>query len=295
MYPETFFNLFPAFPRENVGFVAMSFDPMFDFRWENVLQPAISNVLVNGTPLEPHRVDLTKAGDSILTEILDQIGRCRVLVADISALGEINGRPVRNQNVFYEIGLAHAVRQPEEVLLFRSDKSELAFDISNVRVHAYDPDGDPDTARDLVTNVIVESRKELALRRQLAVRRAGERLDDESLMVLAAAQAENGLRHPRRRTMREAIGSASRLSAITKLLDLGAIRAEFTRVTVGMLEKEEEEPADGLVSYRITPFGLALFFHLVDELGLTSPEMAPHLERRLKEGLIGEEGSEEDA
>ena len=70
MFPRNYFGLFPPFPRENKVFVAMSFDDQFQSRWENVISPAIRNVSVNNTPLEPHRIDTRRIGDSILTEIL---------------------------------------------------------------------------------------------------------------------------------------------------------------------------------------------------------------------------------
>ncbi len=73
--------------------------------------------------------------DSILTEILDGIGRCRAFLADISLIGEIENTPIRNANVLYEVGLAHAVRLPQEVLLFRSDDRPLMFDMANIRVN----------------------------------------------------------------------------------------------------------------------------------------------------------------
>lgn len=38
----------------------------------------------------------------------------------------------------YEIGLAHAIRHPEEVLIIRSDADPLLFDVANIRVHRYD-------------------------------------------------------------------------------------------------------------------------------------------------------------
>src|SRR5687768_3983687 len=129
MYPATYFSLFPAFPRDNRVFVAMSFEERFDARWKDVLAPAVGLIQNNGVPLDAHRVDLRNASDSILTEILDGIARCRVFLGDISAIGEINGKPVRSANVLYEVGLAHAVRQPEEVVLLRSDDAALGFDI----------------------------------------------------------------------------------------------------------------------------------------------------------------------
>jgi len=119
MYPAHFYGLFPAFPRNKTVFVAMSFDQQFDRRWTEVIEPAIQDIVIDGTPLKAIRVNSRIVGDSILTEILSGIGTAQVILADISSIGTLDDRPVRNGNVMYEIGLAHATRLPEEVLLFR--------------------------------------------------------------------------------------------------------------------------------------------------------------------------------
>lgn len=195
MYPATFFGLFPAFPRNLRVFVAMSFDRAYEARWLNVISRAVNLIEINGQPLEPHRVDFRSAGDSILTEILDGIAQCRTFVADITSIGDIGGRPVRNANVMYEVGLAHAMRQPEEVLLFRSDEHPLMFDISNVRVHRYDPDGSPDSATELVRDKIAQSLREIDLRKNLAVRRIATALDYRSWMTLGKRWASLSSTH----------------------------------------------------------------------------------------------------
>jgi hypothetical protein len=279
MYPNTFFGLFPSFPRDLKAFVAMSFDTRFDARWINVLGPALSRIQVNGTPLDPHRVDLTRASDSVLTEILDSIARCRVFVADISALDQLNQRAIRNANVFYEIGLAHATRLPEEVLLFRSDDFELAFDISNVRVHRYDPDGNPEEARKTVTETVISSLRELDLKRNLAVRRAAQSLDYESWFVLAEAQQQGGVTPPPRRTMGQVLSVGARLDAIARLLDLGAIRTEFLRVTAETFATDLDVPPEQLVRYVATPFGSVLFDYVIEQMGVTDPELRDKLQR----------------
>ena len=87
MFPSNYFNLFPPFPRENKVFVAMSFYPIFDERWKNVIDPAIRRVERNNVPLEPHRVDVRRVSDSILTEILTGISRSLVIFADVTSLG----------------------------------------------------------------------------------------------------------------------------------------------------------------------------------------------------------------
>jgi hypothetical protein len=148
----------------------MSFAANFEHRWRNVLDPAIQKVIVGETRLSPHRVDMRVASDSILTEILDGIGRCRIFITVVPAIGEIEGMPIRNANVLYEAGLAHAVRLPQEVLLFRSDNKQLMFDVANIRVNRYDPDGAPETAKRQVSDAIVAGLKEVELLRQLAVR-----------------------------------------------------------------------------------------------------------------------------
>ena len=52
MYPVPVFSLFPPFPRENKVFVAMSFDPRFDARWNNVSKPGGTAISINDEPLE---------------------------------------------------------------------------------------------------------------------------------------------------------------------------------------------------------------------------------------------------
>jgi hypothetical protein len=73
MYPANYFGLFPAFPREEKVFVAMSFASRFNRRWDEVIGPGVRNVSVNDKPLEPIRVDTRCISDSILTEILSGI------------------------------------------------------------------------------------------------------------------------------------------------------------------------------------------------------------------------------
>jgi hypothetical protein len=278
VYPSTFFGLFPAFPRDERGFVAMSFDSRFDARWAEVIGPAIRSISVNDVPLEPHRVDLRAAGDSILTEILDGIARCRIFLADITAIGEVDRRAVRNANVMYEVGLAHAVRQPEEVLLLRSDDRELGFDVANVRVHQYDPDGSPPLARQFVAEKIVQSLHEVDLKKGLAVRRGAESLDFPSWIVLLESHGTGPLHHPATRTMGQALGAVARGQAINKLLDIGALRADFVRPTADLLENPQA-PAEQLITYRPSAFGSAIVNHGISEMGFLNPDVRQLLER----------------
>lgn len=63
----------------------------------------------------------------IIDQIWSGINSARVLVAELT---------MRNANVFYELGLAHALRKP--VILVSSNKEDVPFDIGHVRVIYYD-------------------------------------------------------------------------------------------------------------------------------------------------------------
>ena len=270
MFPSNYFNLFPPFPRENKVFVAMSFHPMFDERWKNVIDPAIRRVERNNVPLEPHRVDIRQVSDSILTEMLTGISRSLVIFADVTSLGTFDNNPVRNSNVMYEVGLAHAIRLPEEVILFRSDNEELLFDIANVRVNSYNPDGDPDSARRKVGTTIVEAIKEIDLKKNLLVKAAAESLDYTCWDILLSAAAKGGIYPPQMKTMGQALANARHISAISRLLELGALRTNYLRITPELLADPNDQPGEKMLKYELTQFGNVLLEHIASEMGMLS-------------------------
>jgi hypothetical protein len=275
MYPSHFFGLFPPFPRDDKVFVAMSFDPRFDPRWKEVICPAVRRIQRNTVSLEPFRVDARKVSDSILTEILDGVSKSRIVIADITAIGKLNGNSIRNGNVMYEVGIAHSVRLPEEVLLFRSDDDALLFDTSNIRVNRYDPEASPDKARDIVANAMLEAFKEIDLRRNIAVRQAAEMLNATSLMVLVEGLAQSGVKHPPMKTMGEALGNRNRMNAIDRLLEMGALRAKYLQATPELLDG----PMAGLMQYECTEFGRAIIGQTKVRMGFHSPELQEALKR----------------
>ena len=223
------------------------------------------------------RVDAKKISGSILTEILSGISRARAVFADITALDELNKRPIRNANVMYEVGLAHACRLAEEVLLFRSDEEELLFDIANVRVNRYAPDTQPEEARQMVAESIITVLQELELRRHLTVRRAVDSLDFGAwLRLLLIANGKRG--HPQMRTMRDVMSNSQAVAAIGRLLELGAIRTDYFRITPQNAASSVDEPLERMVEYKVTEFGTAMLRELGERNGLGSPELTPVLE-----------------
>jgi hypothetical protein len=279
MYPANYFGLFPPFPRQETVFVAMSFDQRFEKRWLEVISPGISKVRVNDKKLQPVRVDTRRISDSILTEILSGVSNSRLFIADVTTIGHVDKRPIRNGNVMYEVGIAHSVRLPEEVLLFRSDKDPLLFDLANVRVNTYSPDEEPDKARALISDSIVAALRELDLRRNLAVRKAAESLDLESWWLLAEAQSGKGVTHPKMKTMRQALGNASRAAAIQRLLELGAVRTTYLTLTPEKYEHIKDSESADILTYECTEFGRAVLAECKHRLGIDAPDMKAVLDK----------------
>jgi hypothetical protein len=104
-------------------FVMMPFVPPLGNYYSIVYEPAI------------HKAGLkaVRADDDIFTtgKIVDQIWTgitsARVLVAELTD---------RNPNVFYELGLAHALDKP--VVLVASNEKDVPFDLHHIRVIYYD-------------------------------------------------------------------------------------------------------------------------------------------------------------
>ena|SRR5687767_10770464 len=94
----------------------MSFEGKYKQRYKRVIAPAIQAVSVNGVPQRPYRVDISNSGDSILTDIIDGIAHCQMVLADVSVVGHdaVTELGFRNGNVMYEVGIAlAAVNRPK--------------------------------------------------------------------------------------------------------------------------------------------------------------------------------------
>lgn len=180
MHPHVFLDGFWRAEIRYQVFVAMPFGPDFDTRFTTVYEPAISHVQLEIAqrapadrvqPLKAHRVDNSKSGDSILTEIMDGIAHSYLVLADLSEVGrwvdrfqEVRTTP--NGNVMYEVGLALASRQPSEVILVRDrkDKGKLLFDISTIPCLPVDFD-DPPSAIKQIQSLVVDRAKEIDWRK----------------------------------------------------------------------------------------------------------------------------------
>jgi hypothetical protein len=185
MHPQTFLKTFWRMELRPQVFVAMSFAPQYQDRFDRVIAPAIRSLVVNDQKLEPYRVDISKSGDSILTEISDGIAHARLVLADVSTVGKdsVLGQPYRNGNVMYELGLALACRHTSEVLLVRDDRDDFLFDVSTIPHKTIDFT-DTSTATEGLRNELLARLQEQSFHHDARVQLAIASLSAEELTLL---------------------------------------------------------------------------------------------------------------
>jgi hypothetical protein len=104
-------------------FVMMPFAGSLGSYYEKVYKPAIEKA-----GLKPVRADTEIFGaGKIMDQVWSGINAAKVLVAELTT---------RNPNVFYELGLAHALKKP--VVLISSNEEDVPFDLKHIRVIYYD-------------------------------------------------------------------------------------------------------------------------------------------------------------
>lgn len=122
----------------------------FDAVYQNLIAPAIKEA-----GLEPLRADEEMTGGIIHKPMFERLILCEYAIADLTTV---------NANVFYELGVRHAVRPQSTLLLFAKDSGQLPFDVAPLRALPYElaGDGKPtniDTSRAQIVAQLVEARK----------------------------------------------------------------------------------------------------------------------------------------
>lgn len=250
MFPSEYYGLFPPFPENDRVFVAMPFSGRFSLRWEHVVEPGIK-----AAGLDPYRVDLSKVADSIPLKILREIGTCRLVFADITSE---NG--VRNANVMYELGIAHAIRRPEEVIVFRSDNDVLPFDIAPVFADTYRPDSGPGASTAAIAQVrgaIERAIGSVDLTRHLIVQRIVDALDVPTFEVLATKLPLPFGTIPSQISLGTAVNDSRLLAGFARLVSLGVLRTTLPDFMELYAAKGAEPIASGL-QFELTPLGNAV-------------------------------------
>ncbi len=103
------------------AFVIMAFDPEFEAIYSDLIRPSLEQV-----GYDVSRADSLMNQQNILKDIVRQIDRSDLIIAELTAL---------NANVFYELGIAHALRK--RTILLTQSVEDLPFDLRSYRVVVY--------------------------------------------------------------------------------------------------------------------------------------------------------------
>jgi hypothetical protein len=117
-------------------FVLMPFSEPFNTYYKSIIKPAVNNA-----KLDSLRGDSLFRPSPIMADIWQMIQEAKLLVAELTG---------KNPNVFYELGLAHAIGKP--VVLLSETIEDVPFDLQSLRVIIYDKD-DPTWGSKLKTKL----------------------------------------------------------------------------------------------------------------------------------------------
>ncbi len=134
----------PVKPKgDDVCFMIMPFGGWFDEYYLKIYKPAIEDA-----GLIAHRADDLYRPSTITNDIWEYTKKSKVILADLSE---------RNANVFYELGLAHAIAKP--AVMITQSMDDVPFDLRSLRIIVYDRN-DPgwgETLRYKITKSLLET------------------------------------------------------------------------------------------------------------------------------------------
>ncbi|MBW3140931.1 nucleoside 2-deoxyribosyltransferase [Ferrimonas balearica] len=110
---------------DNLVFVLTPFNEKYEAQYCAIKK------LVTEYGFECSKGDDSIVSTNILAHIAEQISKARLVIANISG---------RNPNVFYELGIAHALGKP--VIIVSESLSDIPFDINSSRILAFEDEVD---------------------------------------------------------------------------------------------------------------------------------------------------------
>ncbi|MEQ9450822.1 MAG: hypothetical protein RJQ07_04475 [Pseudomonadales bacterium] len=246
----------------------MSFDKKFDDRFNHVVRPAIESEELVGESLIAYRVDNSRSGDSILTDIANGIAHSRIILADLSVIdrGQDSDVAVRNGNVMYEVGMALASRLPSEVLLIRDDNEKFLFDVSTIPHQTIDF-SDTSSAIETLRTTLVDRLVETNLTADARIEIAVESLTQQELSTLKILDAlPNDLARDFALPKLNQPSSPVR-QGLERLISKGCIKSTAINIETESL------------FYQINPFGRALVQRANDKLQAFTPRNESEVEK----------------
>lgn len=133
MYPKTFFEQFWESEQKNELFVCMPFHDSYNDRFKIFNEAAIEVGFDKAV-----RVKEDPLPNEIKTKILDGIANSKFILIDLSDDPKSPCEHSRhiNGNVLYEAGIAHAMREPEAILMIRDKEvDKVDFDVRGMTIN----------------------------------------------------------------------------------------------------------------------------------------------------------------
>lgn len=185
----------------------------FDAVYRDVIAPAITDA-----GLEALRADEEKTGGIIHKPMFERLILCEFAVADLTTA---------NANVFYELGVRHAVR-PSATVLISAEQSRLPFDVALLRAlpYALGPGGEPAN--------VAAGRKALADRLV-----AAKESRDQDSPVFELVENFPDIQRLKTDVFRERVEYAAQVK-----LKLAAARRTSKAAAIRTIEQELGNPAD---------------------------------------------------
>lgn len=126
IYPKQFNNLYNQL-QSNTCFVIMPFSDDLDNTYM-VIDSVASSIGVKCTRAD----NISTTSEPILNKICTQISQAYYIIVDITNL---------NPNVFYELGIAHVLRDARKVLIIKEDETVCPSDIKHLHYYPYSKSG----------------------------------------------------------------------------------------------------------------------------------------------------------
>jgi hypothetical protein len=223
-----------------VCFVIMPFGGWLDGYYETIYKPAIESA-----GLQPHRADDLFRPSTIVHDIWAYTRQAKLLLADLTG---------KNPNVFYELGLAHAIGKP--AILVAESLDDIPFDLRALRVIVYEKN-DPRWGEQLQTKVtaaikeVLKSPQEAVLPAFLHVRESSTTAPTVTSHERDIIQIKQEMDLLRRAISPRGLGSSERLSADEariRIRDLVMLGVPDDRIVSGL---EDHAPPEAWIRHQI--------------------------------------------
>ncbi len=121
IYPKDY-SLITRTVKFNEAFVLMPFDPSFNWVYQ-LIQSSCGCININAV-----RADNLFGTAPIIENILLKINSSEIIIADLTG---------KNANVFYEVGIAHTLRDRNSIILLAQHIEDVPFDLRHLNIILY--------------------------------------------------------------------------------------------------------------------------------------------------------------